>query len=230
MIIKMRFLICAIFWIGITGYSLSGAPPETVEVINEVELIRAVQDAKQGDTIRLAEGIYRLNESLVIKSGVNIVGAGIAKTVIKPNDIWMPSNESLPDPEIKWKGLDRSAWLLRIEDRANHVSISNLTLQGPQLHGAIFGFKNESLHIHDVCVKDFRWCGIRTFFTSQSKIYDREFVDAGGRWKRGGIPGVDGGISGGAIFVVWKTELYVTLALPESGACSGFTTKVILAR
>ena len=41
---------------------------------------------------------------------------------------------------------------------------------------------------------------------TNSRIHDCEFVDAGGKWKRGGIPGTDGGISGGAIFAVWMKD------------------------
>jgi len=39
-----------------------------------------------------------------------------------------------------------------------------------------------------------------------AKIHDCEFVDAGGRWERGGKPGVKGGITGGAIFAIWMKE------------------------
>ena len=35
---------------------------------------------------------------------------------------------------------------------------------------------------------------------------DCEFVDAGGRWKRGGQRGTDGGITGGAIFSIWMAD------------------------
>jgi nitrous oxidase accessory protein len=39
-----------------------------------------------------------------------------------------------------------------------------------------------------------------------ARIHDCEFIDAGGRWKRGGTPGIDGGITGGAIFAVWMAD------------------------
>ena len=47
------------------------------------------------------------------------------------------------------------------------------------------------------------------FWIDRTEVTNRqfkEFVDAGGKWKRGGHPGVDGGISGGAMFVTWMTD------------------------
>ena len=51
------------------------------------------------------------------------------------------------------------------------------------------------------------WSGIRTLGMKESKINDCEFVDAGGKWKKGGVvPGERGGISGGAMFLTWVKD------------------------
>jgi nitrous oxidase accessory protein len=74
------------------------------------------------------------------------------------------------------------------------------------MHGAIYGFGNSQVRFHHLRVDDFLASGIRTHGLKDAKIHECEFIDAGGRWKRGGIPGVDGGISGGAIFCVWTND------------------------
>jgi hypothetical protein len=95
---------------------------------------------------------------------------------------------------------------LRQQDKAAGVTISDLTLRGPQMHGAIFGINNQGVSVRRVRMQDFMANGIRTFGLKASRITDCEFIDASGRWKRGGIPGVDGGISGGAIFGTWTVD------------------------
>ena len=40
----------------------------------------------------------------------------------------------------------------------------------------------------------------------RANIHDCEFIDAGGRWERGGKPGTKGGITGGAIFPIWMKD------------------------
>ena len=74
------------------------------------------------------------------------------------------------------------------------------------MHGAIFGQGNQDLHLHHLRIRDVLWAGIRTFSMKNARIHDCEFIDAGGRWKRGGVPGVKGGITGGAIFAIWMTD------------------------
>jgi len=76
------------------------------------------------------------------------------------------------------------------------VTISDMTLHGPQLHGAIFSWFHTGLHLHHLRLKETLWSGLRTFGMKKAKIHDCEFVDAGGRWDKG-QPGVKGGITGG---------------------------------
>lgn len=170
------------------------------------ELVAAVRDAAEGATIEIAAGTFQLSAPLKPKPGMTLKGAGMEETVITHANDWKPSTKTLPDPEMKTQGLDSRAYLIRLQDKAAGITISNLTLRGPQLHGAIYGFRNENLHLHHLKIEDVLWSGVRTFSMQGAKIHDCEFIDAGGRWKRGGLPGVDGGITGGGIFAIWMKD------------------------
>lgn len=169
-------------------------------------LVDAITNGDEGAVIEIAAGTYRLDAPLEPKAGMQIKGAGIGKTIITHEASWKPSVATLPDPETKTKGMDTRAYLFRLQDKAAGISISGMTLRGPQLHGAIFGFGNQSLHLHHLRLEDFLWSGIRTFSMQGARIHDCEFVDAGGRWQRGGKPGVKGGITGGGIFAIWMKD------------------------
>lgn len=168
-------------------------------------LIAAVRDGTEGDTIEIAAGIYELEAPLEPKARMTLKGAGMDKTIITHVAGWKPSTATLPDPEMKTQGMDTRAYLLRLKDKAAGITISDLTLRGPQLHGAIFGWENQGLHLHHLRIKETLWTGIRTFSMKGARIHDCEFIDAGGRWERG-VPGVKGGITGGAIFPVWMAD------------------------
>ncbi|HLY73076.1 MAG TPA: hypothetical protein VKU80_03070, partial [Planctomycetota bacterium] len=100
-------------------------------------------------------------------------------------------------------------YLIRMKDKAAKITISDLTLRAPQLHGAIYGWDNQDAHLHHLRIQETLWTGIRTFLLKSAKIHDCEFVDAGGRWERG-EPGVKGGITGGAIFSIWMADTEIT--------------------
>lgn len=170
------------------------------------ELVAAVRNGDEGATIEIAAGTYELNAPLEPKPGMTLKGAGIDKTILTHAATWKPSTSTLPDPEMTTKGMDTHAYLIRLQDNAANITISDLTMRGPQLHGAIFGWKNENLHLHHLKIDDTLWTGIRTFAMQGAKIHDCQFVNAGGRWKRGGKPGIDGGITGGAMFVIWMKD------------------------
>ena len=182
------------------------AAAEEISVDTTEKLVAAVRDGTEGTTIVIAPGTYRLNAPLEPKTGMTLRGAGMDETIITHADNWKPSTKTLPDPEMKTQGMDTRAYLIRLQDKAADVTVANLTLRGPQMHGAIFGFGNENLHLHHLRIQDTLWTGIRTFAMRGAKIHDCEFIDAGGRWKRGGLPGVDGGITGGAIFAIWMKD------------------------
>ena len=188
---------------GVAWLTETKAAEKTVSTADE--LVAAVNAGAEGDHVILAAGTYKLARSLEPKAGMTLKGAGIGKTIITHIPKWKPSVSSLPDPEMRWKGMDTRAFLIRVEDDASKVTISDMTLLGPQMHGAIFGINNQSLNIQRVRIQDTLWTGIRTFGTKGGKIIDCQFIDAGGRWERG-KPGVKGGITGGAIFGIWMKD------------------------
>jgi len=181
------------------------------EAIENVDsLMDAIRSSREGETIEIGPGVFELKAQLTLKEGTTLQGVGVGKTIITHASTWKPSTKSLPDPEVKTKGLDTDAYLIRLTDKASGVTVSNMTLRGPQMHGAIVGFGNNELHLHHLRIEDTLWAGIRTLSMSNAKIHDCEFIDSGGRWKRGGEPGTDGGITGGAIFVTWMTECEIS--------------------
>ncbi len=178
----------------------AGKPVETAEA-----LVAAVRDGDEGSTVEVAAGTFELSAPLEPKARMTIRGAGIDKTIVTGASGWKPSTKTLPDPEMTTKGMDTNAFLVRLKDKAAGVTVSDMTLRGPQLHGAIYGWDNAGLHLHHLRIQETLWVGVRTFAMKGAKIHDCEFVDAGGRWERG-QPGVKGGITGGAIFAIWMAD------------------------
>jgi len=172
-------------------------------------LVAAVRDGAEGGTIEIAPGTFELEAPLEPKTGMTLKGAGVDKTIITHVPAWKPSTKTLPDPEMTTKDMDTRAYLIRLKDKAANVTISDLTLRGPQLHGAIFGWENQNLHLHHLRIQDTLWTGIRTFSMKGAKIHDCEFIDAGGRWEKG-EPGLKGGITGGAIFPIWMADCEIS--------------------
>lgn len=184
----------------VTSMALAG------EIISSsAALVAAVRDGAEGSTIEIAPGTFELEAPLEPKTGMTLKGAGIDKTILTHVASWKPSTKTLPDPEMTTKNMDTRAYLIRLKDKAAGVTISDLTLNGPQLHGAIYGWDNQNLHLHHLRIQDTLWTGIRTFSMKGAKIHDCEFIDAGGRWDKG-EPGLKGGITGGAIFAIWMAD------------------------
>ncbi len=174
-------------------------------VTTAAELAAAVRDGAEGATIEVAAGTFELDAPLEPKAGMTLKGAGVDKTTVTHTAAWKPPTKTLPDPEMTTKGMDTRAFLIRLQDKAAGITISDLTLRGPQMHGAIFGQGNAGLHLHHLRIKETLWTGVRTFSMKKARIHDCEFVDAGGRWEKG-QPGVKGGITGGAIFPIWMED------------------------
>ncbi len=187
---------------------LAGADPGQA-VDTAAGLVAAVRNGAEGATIEIAAGTFELDAPLEPKAGMILKGAGMEKTILTHSAGWKPSTQTLPDPEMKTQGMDTNAYLLRLKDKAANVTISDLTLRGPQLHGAIYGWDNANAHFHHLRIQDTLWTGIRTFLLKGAKIHDCEFIDAGGRWERG-QPGVKGGITGGAIFSIWMADTEIS--------------------
>lgn len=174
-------------------------------VNNTASLVAAVRDGAEGSTIEIAAGTFELEAPLEMKAKMTLKGSGLDKTIITHTKGWKPSTKTLPDPEMKLEGLDTDAYLIRLKRDTAGITVSDLTLHAPQLHGAIFGWFNTDLRLQRLRVKETRWCGLRTFGMKGAKIHDCEFIDAGGRWERG-EPGIKGGITGGAIFAIWMAD------------------------
>jgi len=186
--------------------ALPHAPASAAEPVETTAaLVAAVRDGAEGATIEVAEGTFELSAPLEPKAGMTLKGAGMGKTIITNAKGWKPSTKTLPDPEMSAKRMDTNAYLIRLKDKSAGVTISDLTLHGPQVHGAVFAFAPRELTIRNVRIKDTLWSGIRTFSMKKSKIRDCEFIDAGGRWSKG-KPGVKGGITGGGIFSIWMVD------------------------
>ena len=185
---------------------LASATVHAAPVATTEALIQAVNQGAAGSTVEIAAGTFFLKAPLEPKAGMTIRGAGIGQTILTGDSSWQPSLTTLPDPEMRTQGMDTHAYLLRLQDKAPDITISDMTLRGPQLHGALFGYANHNLHLHDLRIEDVLWAGIRTFSMKGAKIHDCEFIDAGGRWERGGVPGLKGGITGGAIFAIWMAD------------------------
>jgi Right handed beta helix region len=192
---------CIAFLIAVVSAPLASARP----VDTVANLVAAVRDGAEGATIEIAPGTYELPATLELKARMTLKGAGIGKTVLTHTKGWLPSTKSLPDPEMRLDGLDTDAYLIRLKRDTAGVTISDLTLHGPQLHGAIFAWFHTGLHLHHVQIRETRWSGLRSFGMKKAKIHDCEFLDAGGRWDKG-QPGVKGGITGGGIFAIWMSE------------------------
>ena len=178
--------------------SLAASFASAQNVSTTEELISAVRDGAEGRKIQIGPGIFELPGPLELKTGMTLQGTGMGETVITHTADWKPSTEALPKGEIRPDEANSQAYLIRMRDKAVDITISNLTLRGPQLHGAIFGISNKRVGLHHFRIEDVLYSGIRCYFMKGSRIHDCEFIGAGGKWKRGGIPGVDGGVSGGA--------------------------------
>lgn len=205
---KRIHLVFALFFtfLVFTASSIVHADEQELSVSSVDELVAATQMDSERLVIRLSEGTYKLTKPLRLKSGTRLLGNSIDDTVITHSDRWRASAKSLPDPETRLDGMDTESYLIRLNDRAENIEIANVSLRGPHVHGAVFGMRPTQLHVHHVKIQDFMWSGLRTLGMSDSKVMDCEFVDAGGRWKRGGEPGEKGGISGGAMFLTWVKD------------------------
>jgi len=179
--------------------------PAATLLQNVAELVAAVENAMEGDTLELAAGTFVLERTLELKVKMTLKGAGMDKTILTHAASWCPSTATLPDPEMRLEGLDTDAYLIRLKRDTQGMTLSDMTLHGPQMHGAIFAWFPAGLHLHHLRIKETLWCGVRTFGMQQAKIHDCEFVNAGGRWERG-KPGVKGGITGGGIFACWMAD------------------------
>ncbi len=154
----MRRTLAALLLLSAAGPASAGNPVETAAA-----LAAAVRDGADGDTIEVAAGTFELDAPLDLKAKMTLKGAGLDKTILTHTKNWKPSTKSLPDPEMKLDGLDTDAYLIRLKRDTAGVTISDLTLHTPQLHGAIFAWFHTGLHVHHVRIRETLSSGIRTF-------------------------------------------------------------------
>ncbi len=133
---------------------------------------------------------------------MTIKGAGIGQTILTNDPSWSPSTVKLPEGGVTASSIETGAYIFSLATNTHGVTLSNMTLTGPELHGALYGYNTDNLHLHDLVIQDFRWSGIRTFAMDGANIHDCEFIDAGGAWS-GGAPATSGGITGGGMYVTW---------------------------
>jgi Right handed beta helix region len=190
---------------GLVFLMVSSFTASATEVKTVTQLLDAVAQGTEGAAIEISAGTFQLSQPLVLKAGMTLKGAGIGKTILTHTPEWKANPATLPDPETDAKKFDRSGYLIDLAQSASKVTVTGLTLTGPQLHGAIFGYDNAEPHLHDLRLEHFLYCGIRTYKMSLAKIHDCTFLDVGMRWHKG-EPGVKGGIHGGGIFCIWTAD------------------------
>jgi hypothetical protein len=173
-----------------------------VNVSNVSQLVNAVNNGAAGDQINVAAGTYTLTAPLAPKAGMIIDGAGAGQTIITGASTWTPSTAGLPDNDTGVSSVNRGAYLFSFPDNTANVKLTDMTLTGPRLHGAVFGNNPDGLELANLRIDDFLWSGVRTFSMDNARIHDNHFVNAGGRWQSG-APGVSGGITGGGIYATW---------------------------
>ena len=202
---RNRQVVGAVALVALAGCMIVPSRAVAAPVKTAAELVAAVKGAREGDTIELAEGTFEVDATLELKGKMTLKGAGMDKTTLTHTERWKPSTKALPDPEMKLEGLDTDAYLIRIKRDTSGVTIADMTLKCPQLHGAIFSFVHTDLHLHHLRIEETLYSGLRTFAMKKAKIHDCEFIDAGGRWDNG-KPGVKGGLTGGGIFAIWMGD------------------------
>jgi len=169
------------------------------------ELIKALSGSSGETIIELAAGTFEVSSQLILKKGTTLKGAGMEKTILTNAVSFQGNRATLPDPEQNHEKFDRTGYLIQLDENASDITISDLTLTGPKLHGAIFGWGNQKLHFHHLKIEDFMYSGFRSYDTRELKLHDCLFIDAGQRWENG-KPGVKGGITGGGIFTFWLKD------------------------
>ncbi len=176
---------------------LAWCVPASGQVTTAAELVQAVTGGAPGDTVRVAAGTFELSAPLRPHPGMAILGAGAGRTVLTGAPGWSPGTAGLPDGDVNSASVNRDAYLVDLGDRVERVTIADLTLRGPNLHGAITGNNCDYLEVRGVHIEDVLWSGIRTFRMDHARIWGNTFTDAGGKHGR---------ITGGAVYATWFAD------------------------
>jgi len=148
-------------------------------VTSAAALVDAIENGSPGDTIQIAAGTYVLTAPLTPKANMTIKGAGAGKTIITAADQWKPGTAGLPDKD------NPNAYLFTFS-KTDGLTLRDMTLTAPNLHGAIYGRHSEGMHLHDLRFERFLWSAVRTYVLSHMRVHDCEFIDAGGKVKHTG--------------------------------------------
>jgi hypothetical protein len=179
-----------------SGEECKGTPVRNVKELQNA--IVSGQSAAQGGaasaakTIALSEGLFELPQSLRLQSGTTLCGQGAGKTIVRGASTWQPGLGLLPRIE------DPNAYLFIVEEQ-NNVTIRDMSLQGPQLHGAVYGKRSQRLTLAGLELRDFMWSSVRTFNMMQTRVHDNDFIDAGGQIEKE-IEGKIRRAAGGVLF------------------------------
>lgn len=156
-------------------------------------------------TIFFPEGRFDLKKTLDVDSPhINFEGAGKDVTCIKSSNSFQIYSEEVTDTGADLASINREAYLFNLDQNANNIMFKDITLSGPEVHGAIFGFKSDDLEVRDVVFDNFFWSSIRLYIVSYASIHDNIFINAGGRANG------DSGFAGGSIFATYleSSEIY----------------------
>jgi hypothetical protein len=178
--------------------TLLAAASARADVATTAELVAAVSNGQPGDTVVLTAGTFELTESLRLKAGMKLRGAGVGKTIVTNAATWRPGNAGLElDEGAQIGGIDCSKYLISLQRDLADISVSDLTLQGAALPGGICGIASDRVELLRLEFKNFIWAGARIFLSQGAKIQGNSFFDAAG--KRDGTSGP----SGGALFLTY---------------------------
>jgi hypothetical protein len=165
------------------------------------ELVNAVSNGAPGAIVKVAAGTYELTEPLRPKAGMKIEGAGIGKTILRNASSWKPGNAGLENDEgAILAGIDCSKYLLSLPQDTTDLTLSRMTLTGPEVHGGICGVNAHRLELFELEFRNFLWAGVRAFILDGAKIHDNTFFDSAGKAK------ITEGSSGGALFLTYFKE------------------------
>ena len=170
------------------------AIPINAAITTVEELANAVNNGAANATIDIGPGTFNLTSPLQPKTGMIIRGAGAGITIITAASSWSPGAGGLPEGPVDLNSVDRNAYLFNLGSGPKSVTISDMTLKGPQHRGAIFGNACDSLNLFNLHIENFLWSAIRLFSMRGANIHDNVLLNAGGMYKNE---------TAGAIFVAW---------------------------
>jgi len=152
-----------------------------ITVSTTAELRAAVANATDGSRINLAATTFELDSPLRVRSGVELVGAGAGQTTLRAAPSWQANFTGSIDDGANFERLDPNSYLIDLgRDDSVGAAIRDMTLTGPNLHGAVAGITSHGLQLSGLEVRDFGWSGVRLFVTNDVVIENSSFINAGG--------------------------------------------------